>query len=339
MKVYIKSATNVADIEAKIAKKQAEIDKKQAWVAKKEAAIQKKLDLLKPELSSEEYDKLVNYLELLKTTYSSKIPSESSFDLWGIARKRGWDYESPKGKACYSIDDDAESIYNSNYTIKEAEAIRDKYVAQLNAIKEKDRRVDEIPEVMKEFMNQLIDEWDRFDKNIRDNSKVFYDECKARMNELVPNSLYSKERREKLFELYPEYRERYDRAERFNRLYVEYDMRDTFENEYLNIPFKREFGVSVEYARNLWGMTDEQIHANNVKEGKRVILDLTDRVTKITGPITSYAGLRLTQGNGGWAVLNGYVVGEDGKASVESILAGGYAIQRLHVRTLVKEIH
>ena len=70
-----------------------------------------------------------------------------------------------------------------------------------------------------------------------------------------------------------------------------------------------------------------------------MILDLTDRVTKITGPVTSYAGLRLVPGNGGWSVLNGVVDGEDGKAKVESILAGGYAIQRLHVRTLVKEIH
>ena len=339
MKVYIKSATNVADIEAKIAKKQAEIDKKEAWIAKKEAAIQKKLDLLRPELSSEEYDKLVNYLELLKTTYSSKIPLESRFDLWGIARKRGWDYESPKGKACYSIDDDAESIYNSNYTIKEAEAIRDKYIAQLNAIKEKDKKVDEIPEVMKEFMNQLIDEWDRYDLDIRERSPQFYKDCKAKMNELVSNSIYSKDRFAKILELYPEDAITYENANARNKYWVQRDIEDKFENQYLHIPFRKEFGVSVDYARNLWKLTPEQIHANNVKEGKRVILDLTDRVTKITGPITSYAGLRLTQGNGGWAVLNGFVEGEDGKASVESILAGGYAVQRLHVRTLVKEIH
>lgn len=339
MKVYIKSATNVADIEAKIAKKQAEIDKKQAWIAKKEAAIQKKLDLIKPELSSEEYSKLVNYLELLKTTYSSKISAEDRFDLWGIARKRGWDYESPKGKACYSIDDDAESIYNSNYTIREAEAIRDKYVAQLNAVKEKDKRVDEIPEVMKEFMNQLIDEWDRYDLDIKERSPQFYKDCKAKMNELVSNSAYSRDRFAKILELYPEDAIKYENANPRNKYWVQRDIEDKFENQYLHAPFRKEFGVSLDYAQNLWKLTPEQIHANNVKEGKRVILDLTDRVTKITGPITSYAGLRLTQGNGGWAVLNGFVEGEDGKASVESILAGGYAVQRLHVRTLVREIH
>jgi hypothetical protein len=46
MKVYIKSATNVSDIEAKIAKKQADIDKKKALIAKREAAIEKKLKIL-----------------------------------------------------------------------------------------------------------------------------------------------------------------------------------------------------------------------------------------------------------------------------------------------------
>ena len=75
----------------------------------------------------------------------------------------------------------------------------------------------------------------------------------------------------------------------------------------------------------------------NQRDGENLILDLLKRVTKITGPVTDWSGLRVTQGNMG-AVLNGIVIGEEGKARVESILAGGYAIQRLHVRTLVKEI-
>jgi len=337
MKMYIKSATNVADIEAKIAKKQAEIDKKRAWIRKKEDAIQKKLDLVKPELSSEEYSKLINYLELLKTTYSSKIPLESKFDLWGIARKNGWDYESPKGKACYSIDDDAESIYNSNYAIKEAQAILDKYNAQLETIKAKDKKIDEIPEVLKDFMNQLIDEWDRFDKDIRDRSPEFYKRCWDEIYRLVPQNLYGEERRNKLFEIYPKFAERYENADKYNKYYVERAARDKLEDDYLNIPFRREFGVTVEAAKDLWHKSDEEIHKINVEAGKRVILDLVNRVTKITGPITDWAGLHATVGNGGWTVLNGVVIGEDSKARVESIVASG-PIQRAHIRTLVHEV-
>lgn len=82
--------------------------------------------------------------------------------------------------------------------------------------------------------------------------------------------------------------------------------------------------------------TDEQIHENNLRDSKLIILDLYNRVKAITGEITSWDDLRVEAGNMG-AVLNGIVYGKTGKAEVESIYAGGYNIQRLHVRTLVHE--
>lgn len=335
MKVYIKSATNVADIEAKIAKKQADIAKKQGLIEKRELSIQKKLNILSESITPEEFSGVKTYIDAMKTTYRNKIPDNLYFDLIGLIRKYNWGYPDPREKAIYSIDDDAESIYNAHKAIEEAQAILDKYTNQLNTIKQKEKQVDEIPGVLKAFMNQLIDEWDRFDKNIRDNSKEFYDELKNKMNELVPD-IYSNAGTEKLLELYPHYRRWWEDSGR--RLTIKFSMRDDFKADYLEKPFKQEFGVSVDYARSLWNMTDAQIHEDNVKEGKKVILDLVNRVTKITGPITNWSGLYARPGNGGWTVLNGFVEGEDGKASVESILAGGYAIQRLHVRTLVKPI-
>lgn len=84
--------------------------------------------------------------------------------------------------------------------------------------------------------------------------------------------------------------------------------------------------------------TDEQIHEENVRDAEGIVLDLVNRVKDITGKITSWEGLRISAGNNGFAVLNGQVTGKEGIAYVESIGAGGYNIQRYHIRTLVKPI-
>ena len=67
MKVYIKSTTNIASIQAKIANKQALIEKKKAWIDKKEANIKKKLDILSKKMSPEDYNQLVSFIDRLKT--------------------------------------------------------------------------------------------------------------------------------------------------------------------------------------------------------------------------------------------------------------------------------
>lgn len=88
---------------------------------------------------------------------------------------------------------------------------------------------------------------------------------------------------------------------------------------------------------NFKDKTDEQIHSSNVQSAKYLILDLYYRVKEITGEITDWSNVYACQGACGMTVLNGYVQGKTGRAAVESILAGGYNIQRLHVRVLVKE--
>lgn len=82
--------------------------------------------------------------------------------------------------------------------------------------------------------------------------------------------------------------------------------------------------------------TDDEIEKENKVAADSLILNLVNRVIEKTGKITDAAGLRVTRGNGGYAVINGAVIGEKGKAIVESISAGGYNIQRYHIRTLVK---
>ena len=85
-------------------------------------------------------------------------------------------------------------------------------------------------------------------------------------------------------------------------------------------------------------LTDDEIKNDNDRSSKALILNLWKRVKDITGPVTDVTNLHITNANEfeGLA-LNGYVIGENGVADVESILAGGYNIQKLHIRTLVHE--
>ncbi len=80
----------------------------------------------------------------------------------------------------------------------------------------------------------------------------------------------------------------------------------------------------------------DELKKENEKSAKNLVLNLWNRVREITGPVTDTAGLHITSANEYEGIaINGLVEGEQGKAEVESILAGGYNIQKLHIRTLV----
>lgn len=79
--------------------------------------------------------------------------------------------------------------------------------------------------------------------------------------------------------------------------------------------------------------SDEELRKDNERSAEIWLLDFYNRVYAITGEITDCAGIHW-----GGKCLDGYVVGKSGKASVETIEAGGYNIVRWHLRTLVKEM-
>ena len=323
MKVYVK-ATNIADIQAKIAKKQADIDKKYAWIEKKEASIQKRLAKLSKIVDAGELTRIESHVEYLKDHDDWQLPPE--YDTVDIDRKY-WKDDTAR-ETLYGIDTDAQSIYTSRKAIKDLQRTLEEYKAKLGAEKAKDSVIDEIPECLKEFMQSLIEEWDEYDIQLRDASKPFYRDLRKKADDIIyPDGNRSlKDSDDILRDMYPHMADR-----------KSWDIRNQFEWEYIYAPFLGEFGVSKEYAARFWGMTDEQIHNDNVKSAKQIILDLLKRVTKVTGPVVDWSNLNVTAGNGGFAVLNGIVIGEEGKARVESITASG-PIQRLHIRTLVKPI-
>lgn len=78
-------------------------------------------------------------------------------------------------------------------------------------------------------------------------------------------------------------------------------------------------------------LTDEELRKLLKDEQKSFAYDLMTRVLYVTGEITDYKGLHI-----GRVSIEGTVIGKKGVAHVHSILAGGYNIQKLHVRVLVK---
>ena len=70
------------------------------------------------------------------------------------------------------------------------------------------------------------------------------------------------------------------------------------------------------------------------EEKKAKLADLIARINKVVGTITDASCLTI----GRKGDINGFVVGTEGKARVETIGAGGYNIVCFHFRTLIHEI-
>ena len=68
-------------------------------------------------------------------------------------------------------------------------------------------------------------------------------------------------------------------------------------------------------------------------EKNRKYDDIIERTNKFTGKITDASNLKIDAKQN----INGYIIGERGKAKVETIGAGGYNIQCYHFRTLIHE--
>lgn len=128
-----------------------------------------------------------------------------------------------------------------------------------------------------------------------------------------------------------------------NELVERWDVWDKERRERLRTKYEElgyhEFFRSYTYADyEFRHISDEKIHSNNERDARSLVLDLYYRVKDITGEVTDWSGIRATQGTHGFTVLNGVVIGKEGRAEVESIYAGGYNIQKLHVRVLVHEL-
>lgn len=199
----------------------------------------------------------------------------------GYSRETKWDAAKTDSREAYwmicDIENLEDDIIRLNKEIEETKKSLEKYEMQLAGAMERERiLLKEIPETMKRMQQELVEKWDVWD------------------------------------------------IERRNQMKLDYQTMGY--HEFLN----KYRGQDYQFRYK----TDEQIHNDNMEDAKALILDLYYRVKEITGEVTDWDGVRLTGGNMG-CVLNGFVIGKEGRCEVESIYAGGYNIQRLHIRVLV----
>lgn len=186
--------------------------------------------------------------------------------------------------------------YGKRYDLEDARNTLAKYHKQLEATVAKENTLNDIPEVIKEFRDNLINRWDRFDAWKQEQIKKEYHE---------------------ICEL--------SRANGYNC--------DEVRNAYREM--REKWGMNWSDFRYL---KPEEIHKANVIAADTLILNLVTRTVEIAGTIKDAQYLRLDRDNNGYCIINGIVIGEKGKARIESIEAGGYNIQRYHIRVLVKEV-
>lgn len=110
--------------------------------------------------------------------------------------------------------------------------------------------------------------------------------------------------------------------------------------------FNRELYRKHKDQRNVYNVVTREVYSKKIgkadvqvltaiieKEKIRKRKVLIDKVKEITGTITDGCYLSVVNGD-----LNGYITGEQGKAEVRTISAGGYNIQCFHYRMLVKKL-
>lgn len=238
--------------EEKLLNKTNTIEKKLLWIEKRIT----KIESLGYEYISN------NGEERLKYTKYGETPNLDIYDLY------------------YDIKTYTEDISRAKEDIESIKNTIEKYKTQLAIEVAKETKLQDIPQILKDYKQYLISTWTEQDIK----AKEFY---KTEYNKLDYGEFIKK-----------------------------YSLR----------------------AYDHMGLKEKDFIKQNTLDAENVIFNLISRTHEIVGDITDCSCLETNQDNQGFSIINGIITGNKGKCIVESIGAGGYNIQKFHIRVLVKEI-
>lgn len=335
---------NIDDIKAKVDKAQSNVDKINNTIEKYKKQLEKKIiaadAVLEKYNRSERYSDIKNDPGLLHRF--SEVDRDLSHDFyWAIC----------------DIHDKESGIESNKRKLKEAEELLKRWKEKLGAEEAKIQFIqDSVPEVIKSFLDdwkqrvinyylKKAESYPEDYKAYREEKERVYFECLKEIVErlvaedkegFIKKYCYSHEQRfNRLIEAINEEYKPNNSYEYHNLVHFYHtDKKDPDEHpKYRDVVerFKAKYGDGFFQAYNEHKFDKDWLDKAIEEEKKNKLVDLMNRVMKITGTITDARGLYLENGD-----INGFIIGERGKAKVQTIGAGGYNVQVFHYRVLIK---
>ena len=190
------------------------------------------------------------------------------------------------------------------------------YMEKRNTEIERDSQIPNIP-VVEEFLKQWKEKADTY----------YRKEVKELREWKAEYRIYFNKKRE---ELRAEFGYKVNTTDKeVEKREIEYKIDYKYERTYISNKWTQDI-VNLDYYEEK--EFDNKLEKMLNDEVNRKRIDLYTRCSAKVGVITDATELKI----GVNASLNGFVTGENGRAEVETIYAGGYNIQCLHYRVLVK---
>lgn len=270
-------------------------------------------------------------LEKKKLDFEKKYripPEKFSGELVHGSEQAYWEY--------YAIQSKAEDIKSVQQKIRYTDERIEKLKEDLRAAEAQQAFLDnDIPNVIKEFFEAWKNDSISFFVNRYDEYREYVQQLRDRAHEA----------RVEAIKTLPEYAQYVDRLPVMD----EYSIQNVFPHQPMQA-FLKERGLdtkNINEKKNSFAgpIVSAMCRYNNAeqrmqylektmeREMREKMIDLVQRIGEHVGKITDAQGLHVQNGE-----IAGTIIGEHGKASIQTIGAGGYNIQRYHFRTLVYEL-
>lgn len=236
----------------------------------------------------------------------------------------------------FSINSKKEDIRSVTKKIQDMDERIEKLKADLRSAEAQQAFMDnEIPDVIKEF----FEAWKQDSISFFSNR---YDEYHEFVQQLRTEEYAARREAVKTLPVYSKYADRIQSMSDYDFLnvYPRQPMESYLKERSLDYNSiserKRSFAGPVVTAMCRYNdpiQRQQHLEADMEREMRSRMLELAQRIGEHVGRITDAQGLHIQNGE-----IAGVIYGEKGSASIQTIGAGGYNIQRFHFRTLVHPI-